>query len=108
MANTMSGHGSNTSAKRALTDAQVVVLSQLLDGEWRGLGAGTSGVASRCVDAGLAERRGESKTIKPNGSGYQYRITDAGRQALVVCAWCKGWGHQFPSKDCPCYVERSD
>jgi hypothetical protein len=70
----------------ALSPAQRRVLAALADGEWH-FGARTcfrgdvtSGPAIALVDRGLAERRGESRGPKPNASGFEYRLTPAGRE----------------------------
>lgn len=85
----------------ALSEAQVRTLAILADGAWHRGGRTTSddgrvlGVpALALVRMGLAERRGESRGPKPTASGYEYRLTDAGRalcgQQGPVGTICKG------------------
>lgn len=70
------------------SDGQIRALRALEDGAWHpstrtGAGSSVIGtVGSALVRAGLAERRGASRTAKPSNPGYEYRITAAGRLAL--------------------------
>lgn len=74
----------------AITRAQYVALRQLADGEWkrgkRWVEPGTvlSTVASALWRMGLAEREGASRTARPSNPGFQYRITEAGREAITA------------------------
>lgn len=73
-----------------VTRAQLVALRVLADGEWHqsrrvvvpGSVLGTVGAALH--RQGLAVRRGESRGPRPQASGFEYQITDAGRAGLAT------------------------
>lgn len=71
-----------------LTRAELVALDVLADGEWhrcsRIAGADTVLVTPSVSlhRLGLVERRGQSRGPRPQASGFEYRLTSAGREVL--------------------------